>query len=111
MSESSLPVLAAAEPGGDTTVRAPKVGLWSDPPREGEVVTPGSSAGTLRQLNRRLTLVMPEGVSGRVVFEQAASGTRPVAYGDLLFRVVAVKSLAGEAPASAAGSAPGAFGS
>lgn len=108
MNEPALAVLAAAGAAGETVLRSPKVGLWSDAPREGALLTPGSSAGTLRQLTRQVALVIPEGVSGRIAFDRAASGTRPVAYGEVLFRVVAVSSLASEAAGGAAVSTTGA---
>ena len=66
MSREALTVLIAKDADGATTLRAPKLGLWSDHPRDGALVSPGSDVGTLTQLNRRYALVIPDGVAGRV---------------------------------------------
>jgi acetyl-CoA carboxylase biotin carboxyl carrier protein len=88
MSRATIPLLAAAEADGGTVLRSPAVGLWSDRPEEGAELIPGSAAGTLTQLSRRLTLIVPEDVVGRAVFEARTPGTIAVEFGQPLFRVV-----------------------
>lgn len=65
---------------------APAVGWWSDPPRAGAWVGPGSRVGRLRSLNRRVDLVMPDGVAGTVL-PLGHARVEPVGYGQLLFRL------------------------
>ncbi len=65
---------------------APAVGWWSDPPQAGAWVGPGSRVGRLRCLNRRVDLVMPDGIAGTVMPHENAR-IEPVAYGQLLFRL------------------------
>ena len=87
--DDTLPLLAVRSAGGGFALNAPRVGVWKGPPHDGAIVGPGSPAGTLVQLARHVRLVVPEGVVGRV-----EGGPRdravPVAYGETLFRVVAV---------------------
>ena len=89
MSAIRIPLLAAADAPRGTVLRAPKVGLWSGPPRDGAIVEPGSAAGTITQVGRKYLLVIPEGVSGRVAIEARSQDTWSVAYGETLFRVTA----------------------
>ena len=65
---------------------APAVGWWSDPPQAGTWVGPGSRVGRLRSLNRRVDLVMPDGIAGTVV-PHGNARVEPVGYGQLLFRL------------------------
>ena len=94
MSPAVIPLLPAADGQAGTVLRAPKLGLWSDHPQDGALVEPGSSAGTLTQLGRRFLLVVPDGVSGRVAIEGRPQDALPVEYGEALFRVTAMGSLA-----------------
>ena len=96
MSDATIPVLAAADASGETILCSPKVGLWSELPRQGALIEPGASVGTITQLCRRFLLVVPEGVVGRVAFGDPARDTRPVAYGDLLVHVASVAPVAGK---------------
>ena len=89
MSPAAIPLLVAENGQAETVLRAPKLGLWSDHPHDGALVEPGSSAGTLTQLGRKFLLVIPEGVSGRVVIEGRPQDALPVEYGEVLFRVTA----------------------
>ena len=89
MSGKILPVLVAALPDGGTIVCAPKVGIWSAPPRNGSVVAAGSVVGRLTQLRHRFELVIPDGVAGRVEIQNRLDDLAPVAYGAPLFRIVA----------------------
>ena len=99
MSDTTIPVLAATDASGETILSSPKVGLWSELPRQGALIEPGASVGTITQLRRRFRLVVPEGVAGRVAFADPARDTRPVAYGDPLVRVAPVAPVAGEVAA------------
>jgi hypothetical protein len=87
MSRPTIPLLAAADPGGGTLLRAPKVGEWSDHPQNGVPLEPGSAAGTLTQIGRRFVLLIPDGVAGRVELIGGAAGSLPVEFGQALFRV------------------------
>jgi len=103
MSATEIPVLHVVDVGGETILRSPKVGLWSDPPKDGSLIEPGARVGTLTQLRRRFALVAPAGVAGRVVFEGRPGDTLPVAYGDPLVRVRPVATLVAEGAAGDAG--------
>ena len=103
MSGTDLRALVGKGEDGATVLRAPKVGLWSAQPRHGVLVEPGSPIGTLAQLHRRFTLVVPDGVSGRVVLSGRSQDALPVAYGDTLF---ALRD-AGEIAAAGGGPATG----
>ena len=87
MKDTAIPVLVAKDGLGGTLVRAPKLGLWSDHPANGALVEPGSAVGTLAQLRREFTLVIPDGVAGRVAIEGRRQDALPVEYGEALFRV------------------------
>jgi biotin carboxyl carrier protein len=95
MIDAPLPVLVAKDDRGDAVLLAPKVGLWSDAPRDDAWIEPGSSAGTLVQLRRRFDLVIPDGVACRVAIETPNRHAVPVAYGETLFRVVGSTSVKG----------------
>jgi len=110
MSDTAIPVLAATDAAGETTLSSPKVGVWSRLPRNGAWVEPGVSLGTITQLRRRFALVVPEGVAGRVVLEDAARDARPVGYGEPLVRVAPDASLPEGAAAGGAVAAGGADG-
>ena len=99
MSPTALPLLLVTDAQTGTVLRAPKLGLWSDHPRDGALVEPGSPAGTLTQLGRRFLLVIPDGVSGRVAIEGRPQDALPVEYGEVLFRVTASKIQQEGAPA------------
>jgi biotin carboxyl carrier protein len=91
---------------GRPRVLAPAVGWWSDPPRDGDWVGPGSRVGRLRCLNRTFDLVLPEGLAGTVVPETDAR-REPVGYEQLLFRLDPAPTSRGGAASSksSAGSA------
>jgi len=106
MSDTTIPLLAAKDARGGILLRAPKLGLWSDPPRNGALVEAGSPAGSLAQLRRRFALIVPDGVSGRVAIEGRLQDAIPVEYGEILFRVTPMASLEA-ADASSEPKAPG----
>jgi acetyl-CoA carboxylase biotin carboxyl carrier protein len=101
MTGAKIPLLVETQADRGTVLRAPKIGLWSNRPAAGSGVVPGSSAGTLTQLARRYTLLVPEGVEGRVVYETRGEAAVPVEFGQPLFHVE--PHAAGEAPARAKG--------
>jgi acetyl-CoA carboxylase biotin carboxyl carrier protein len=105
MSALAIPALLAKDDKGEILLKAPKVGLWSDHPRHGAFVEPGSSIGTLYQLGRRYVLLVPHGVTGRVATTGRPQDALPVAYGDTLVRIAAPVGLSAEAaPGPAEGS-------
>jgi acetyl-CoA carboxylase biotin carboxyl carrier protein len=97
MSSLAIPALLAKGADGEVLLKAPKVGLWSDHPRDGAFVEPGTSIGTLAQLGRRYVVVVPDGVTGRVAMTGRPQDALPVAYGDPLLRVTPFAGLAIEA--------------
>ena len=105
----SLEAIARTADGGEVTLGAPKVGVWSEALPPGTPVAPGSVLGVLVQLGRRIPVVVPEGVSGIVSGPQARDRQRPVGYGDVLVHVVPVEAIApkGEGPGREEGAAAG----
>ena len=55
---------------------SPAVGHYSSAPRVGEVVVGGSRVGCLTTLGRRVDLVVPRGVTGRVIERKPARDDR-----------------------------------
>lgn len=70
-----------------TRVTAPAVGWWIDQPRPGAALGPSASAGVLRRLNRRFSLRLPDGVTGRVERVERAHAVA-VEFGETLFHLV-----------------------
>jgi acetyl-CoA carboxylase biotin carboxyl carrier protein len=110
MSATEIPLLVATDEHAGTVLRAPKLGLWSDHPRQGAFVEAGSSVGTITQLGRRFLLIVPDGVSGRVAIDGRPQDALPVGYGEVLFRVTAVESRTGSARSTEAKDARAAAG-
>jgi len=108
MSDTTITLLAATLASGETLLCSPKVGVWSQLPRDGAWIEPGAPVGTITQLSRRFLLLVPGGVAGRVVLEDPARDARPVAYGDALVRVAAAATPAGEVASDRPGTARGA---
>jgi acetyl-CoA carboxylase biotin carboxyl carrier protein len=94
MGEPVLTVLVQPAAEGRLEVRAPAVGHWEAPPREGVPVGPGSPIGTLRRAHRRFVLALPETTAGIV---EAVPHERSVAvqYGERLFRLAPLHGTAG----------------
>jgi len=82
MAEAVLRVLV-----DERRVLAPGVGLWSGHPSPGALLSGGGSVGMLTQGNRRRTLALPAGASGRIVSPLPRDRVVPVAYGALLFEL------------------------
>lgn len=66
----------------------PELGRWSGGPAVGALLGPGQRLGRLEQLGAPIALIVPEGVSGRVV-EVAPPG--PLAYGQRLIRLAPIE--------------------
>ncbi len=99
MTDRSLAVRVEQKGRGRPRVLAPAVGWWSDSPQAGAWVGPGSRVGRLRCLNRRVELVMPDGVAGTVMPHTHAR-IEPVGYGQLLFRLDSERTGPGAAASS-----------
>jgi biotin carboxyl carrier protein len=101
---SRLNVIVAEDPArrDELLLESPAVGRFTAETTAGEVVVGGSRVGCLRSLGRRIDLVVPSGVTGRVVEVETATRRRPVGYGQLLLRLVPVEA-SGEGGAAAAG--------
>jgi len=85
MSEPSLLVRVDRQDNAGPRLLSPGVGWWSGGPCVGAIVGPGSQVGRLRSLNRRFVLIVPDGVSGRVVVDGARS--LAVGFDQVLFRL------------------------
>ena len=108
--EDTLTALVHETDDGRIEVRAPSVGVWEAPPREGSVVRSGFSIGVLETLKVRRELVAPAGAAGVVVKVRDSDRTRtPVGYNDVLVvldnsgSVVVEETAAKETRASASG--------
>jgi biotin carboxyl carrier protein len=86
MSEPSLLVRVDRQENAGPRLLSPGVGWWSGGPCAGAIVGPGSRVGRLRSLNRRFVLIVPDGVTGRVVGVDG-SGSLAVGFDQVLFRL------------------------
>jgi biotin carboxyl carrier protein len=105
MTVKTIPALVGKDVHGGDILRAPKLGLYADRPRDGFLVEPGVPIGTLTQLRHRYVLVVPDGVTGRVAATGRAQDAFPVDYGETLFALTAISgsilaSTAGDAKAA-----------
>jgi acetyl-CoA carboxylase biotin carboxyl carrier protein len=96
MAETELLARVDTREGDDTVVLSPAVGWWSAMPRIGAIVGPGSQIGVLCHLRKRFRLMLPDGVSGRVIDGIPQQKILGVAYGQTLFRIVPLSL--GESP-------------
>lgn len=85
-------VIEDAENRKDLILGSPAVGRFSPAPMVGEVVVGGSGVGCLTSLGRRVDLVVPRGVTGRVAEIKPATRNDPVEYGQDLLRLVPVEA-------------------
>lgn len=76
---------------GQQVLGSPTVGAYSSAPKVGEVVVGGSRAGRLTTLGRMVELVVPHGVTGRVVERNPTNRSEPVEYGQELLRLAPVE--------------------
>jgi len=68
-------------------LRSPEVGTFTCVASEGAVLTPGSSAGVLHRLDVAIQLIVPDGVTGRVVGVPPQRVHAPVDYGEVLYEL------------------------
>lgn len=106
MSETTLLTGIEGEEDGTLRVLAPRLGIWTDLPRPGELLGPGSRVGSLLVLNSTFAMRLPEGAAGLVVDGLPPKRAASVEYGQTMFRLDPVR--AGDA--AGAGGAAAAFG-
>ena len=75
---------------GAVLVSSPAVGVLSGGPRPGDVVVGGQRLGRLTVLSRAVELIVPAGTSGRVAEVALPHRREPVAYGQILLRLLPV---------------------
>ena len=94
MASERIDVIVSADSASpdDVVLGSPAVGLYSSAPRVGEVVVGGSRVGCLTVLGRRIELVVPRGVTGRVVERKPATRRDPVDFGQDLLRLAPLVS-------------------
>lgn len=106
MMGETLELLVEDGPAG-CELRSPAVGTFTCPRRSGAILGAGEAAGVLRILGRDVTLVVPQGVAGRVTNHPPARVHAPVDYRGLLYELEGVTALdsaaAEEAPPDAKG--------
>ena len=84
----SLPLELLVERTGDRLhLRSPEVGLFTRALPRGVLVSTGMTAGVLHSLGRRLALIVPAGVAGRIDNERPAAVLHAVGYGERLYEV------------------------
>ena len=106
MEEPILVAKVERDDDGTLRVLAPKLGFWSEHPHAGAFLGPGSRAGTIRHLNRRFVVVLPDGTAGRVTAGLPPDRAVAVEYAQTLFvmsPVVGESALAVEADGSTVG--------
>ncbi|MFT6398001.1 MAG: biotin carboxyl carrier protein [Bradymonadia bacterium] len=81
----STPAIARTTEAG-FELASPAVGTFTPARRDGQIVEAGDELGILRILNREVSVVVPECVSGRLLNGVTERGV-PVAYGSLMFSV------------------------
>ena len=75
--------------GNGWDVLAPAGGFYSSAPSEGTPLHAGASAGCILILERKVSLVVPEGIGGFVATAPPALKRHAVNYGDTLFQLTA----------------------
>jgi len=105
MSAMDLVTEALVEPRGDGgwIVRAPRVGIYRGCPPEGRRRTPCESVGVIMVLNHRMELVLPAGAEGIVTDLQVNDHAVPVEYGQVLFALAPIVTMATTAMPGMAG--------
>jgi biotin carboxyl carrier protein len=85
-------------------ISAPAVGVFSNPPRTGDILAGGSFVGKLKTLNSCYHLFLPQDVSGQVLPNDAGDLVYPVEYKQELFRLTTDTGLIDEKIKDASGS-------
>jgi acetyl-CoA carboxylase biotin carboxyl carrier protein len=96
---SSLELLSGRE-GERVTLHSPEVGTFTRALPENTLVGPGAPAGVLHSLGRAWHLVVPAGVSGRVLDPAPERVHQPVGYGTVLYRLAPLQAHADDENAS-----------
>lgn len=100
--------LLAGREGERLVLRSPEVGTFTCALPAGALLAPGAAAGVLHSLARRFDLVVPPGVSGRVVNARPERVLAPVGYGTVLYELEALASgPAAERERATTGATPG----
>jgi len=79
--------LQAVKADGRVVLTSPEVGWFTCAVPKGQVLSPGASAGSVRSLGRSFELVVPQGISGRVVTDKPERVHEPVGYGTTLYEL------------------------
>jgi acetyl-CoA carboxylase biotin carboxyl carrier protein len=106
MTESLELLLGRA--GERPALLSPEVGFFSCALPRGALLTPRAPAGVLHSLGRRFDLVVPSGVSGRVVSERPERVLAPVGYGSVLYELEPLGTGASDGAESSQARAPSA---
>lgn len=72
---------------GKLRLRSPEVGWFTCALAEGALVGPRARAGVVHTLGRRIELVVPAGVSGRVASARPEQVHAPIGYGSVLYEL------------------------
>ena len=113
MIRRTLELIADRRDDGSVALHAPFLGIYSGHPAPGAGLVPGCGAGILTVLGRKIELLVPEGIDGRVVHVSVRDRSGPVAYGELLMILSPLTPAQAAAertssPTPKAGSRPGA---
>jgi len=101
--------MLASEPDDDGATRllSPEVGRFTGVLGRGQLLVTGTEAGQILALGETIELVVPKGVSGRIVSEPPALVRHPVGYGDVLYELAALEGASFSAPVEAPAAASG----
>jgi biotin carboxyl carrier protein len=100
--ERTLELLIVRE-GDSVALCSPEVGTLTRALARGALLWPGAPAGVLHTLGRRVDLVVPAGVHGRVTSERLARVHEPVGYRTRLYELAPLEGGAALVPEAAAG--------
>lgn len=84
MTLEALPAHARSLPDGSQELLSPAVGWYTQAPARGILLQAGERAGVLLVLGRPITLLVPEGLRGRVATEPPLRRRMPVEFGQVL---------------------------
>lgn len=90
-------------------ILSPAVGIYCAQPRSGAFVSAGDVVGRLRIMNTTIDLVLPAGVSGRVVVDGERDRVIPVEYGQELLCLKPQQAFQAEGEAEETAAAAAAF--
>jgi len=100
MSRQDALELVLEPAGARQRLVAPAVGLLTRARAQGEVLVDGEECGVLLVLGRALTLVAPQGVSGRIANAPPERLHAPLAFGDLVYELEALGAGLARGPAA-----------